>query len=201
MTSGDEPQLGGKLSDDAPMISSVETRAIASARGAYLAGNLNGLLDLLNPDQAARFRRAVVRQALLVARPVLEVSGQGPEREALAMVARWLDRPTQGGELAIRALAADFNATIRRVLPLWGIRMERLIAYFLARSASADSGLAANGARRVVQLVAEHRRQQAPAQAAQAGHPTPRAAVEAAMRWQVEAAWAILQGREPPEAA
>src|SRR5574341_1128439 len=127
MTPHYEPQLGGRPrpdTSDAPMISSVETRTIASARGAYVAGNLNGLIDRLNVDQLERFRRAV-------------------ERQALALVARWLDHPTQGGELAIRVLAADFNATIRHVLPMAPIRMERLIAYFLARSVNHDSSMAA----------------------------------------------------------
>lgn len=196
MPSGDEPQLGGRSADPgdlSPMISSVQTRAIAQARGAYEASNLDALVRLLDAGQALRFRRVVVQQAIHHAAPILAASGEGPERDALAMVSRWLDNPTPGREIRINALAMELNAVIRRVLPIGGIRAERLIAYFLARSASPDRHLAANGAWRVVQLAAESRRERA-------GGPftSPNDAVNAAFRWQVEAAWAILRGRAVP---
>src|SRR5688572_259845 len=63
MTTGDEPMLPNS-SDNSPMISSVLTRVIADARGAYLAGNLKALWDHMNPGQQLRFRQELTRQAL-----------------------------------------------------------------------------------------------------------------------------------------
>jgi hypothetical protein len=44
VTTGNEPMLP-RDHDDSPMISSVQTRAIADARGAYLVGNLDAVID------------------------------------------------------------------------------------------------------------------------------------------------------------
>jgi hypothetical protein len=64
MSTGDEPQLGGRGDDNAPMISSVLTRVIVSARGAYAVGNLDALIRFMTDDQKTHFTQIIVRQAL-----------------------------------------------------------------------------------------------------------------------------------------
>jgi hypothetical protein len=57
------PQLGGQSDDLSPMISSVQTRVIADARGAYLAGNLRTLVDSMTEQQAQTFKHALIQFA------------------------------------------------------------------------------------------------------------------------------------------
>jgi hypothetical protein len=65
MTHDDSPSLGGHSPDDnAPMISSVLTHAIADARGAYLAGNLDALIGHMSTEQRIRFRQLLLEMAL-----------------------------------------------------------------------------------------------------------------------------------------
>src|SRR5574341_1089452 len=95
--SGDEPCLGGLSADLSPMISSVHTRALADLRGAYLAGNLDALLEAMTEPQQRRFQQAVIGQALARASGVLLSEGEGVEREAPGLVARWLADPEGAG--------------------------------------------------------------------------------------------------------
>src|SRR5262245_18471533 len=64
MTTGDKPQLGGQTYDNAPMISGRGTQIIVSARGSYVAGNIDAMIGMRNDEQQKRFRRAVIEQAL-----------------------------------------------------------------------------------------------------------------------------------------
>src|SRR5687767_1631580 len=50
--------------DNALMISGRGTKIIADARGAYLAGNLRGLVGHMEEDQQAKLRAAILRQGL-----------------------------------------------------------------------------------------------------------------------------------------
>jgi hypothetical protein len=61
--SDDAPSLGGQSDDLSPMISSVQTRVIADARGAYLAGNFKALIEMLSDEQQQQFRKVIYRQA------------------------------------------------------------------------------------------------------------------------------------------
>jgi hypothetical protein len=82
MASDDSPQLGGQADDanhDAsPMISSVQTRVIVSARGAYTVGNLEALIELMNDDQQLQFRKIIFRHA---SAKVIQALRQLPEAE------------------------------------------------------------------------------------------------------------------------
>jgi hypothetical protein len=69
--SGDEPELGGQPSENAPMISGWQTHAIAGARGAYLAGNVDRLSYLRPTNQRRRFHHRRVEQSLHDALPLL----------------------------------------------------------------------------------------------------------------------------------
>src|SRR5689334_8070813 len=55
--SGNEPQLERDDSDHAPMISGRGTKIIVSARGAYEAGNLRALIEMMEPDQKLLWKR------------------------------------------------------------------------------------------------------------------------------------------------
>lgn len=86
MTTGDEPQLGGQALDNAhgdnsPMISGRGTRIIVSARGAYVAGNLRALIEMMNDEQRWLFRLALLRQLLAAG------------RENLTLVRSWRSNP------------------------------------------------------------------------------------------------------------
>jgi hypothetical protein len=71
MTTGNEPSLPQPSDDNAPMISGRGTKIIADARGAYLAGNLRALTELMTPDQEQGFREAVLDAAAAVLRTAL----------------------------------------------------------------------------------------------------------------------------------
>src|SRR5688500_8594422 len=92
MASSDEPQIGGQATDNSPMISSVVTKVIADARGAYLAGNLGALWDRMNEDQRRVFQRGLVRQALWYAERLLPPDTEHQvQRACLDAVQRWLE--------------------------------------------------------------------------------------------------------------
>src|SRR5688572_14559890 len=69
--SDDSPALGGRSDDNAPMISSVLTHVIVSARGAYAARNLDALIEFMTAEQRKQFRHAIVEQAYALAHQVL----------------------------------------------------------------------------------------------------------------------------------
>jgi hypothetical protein len=88
MTTGSEPMLPHPT-DDSPMISSVQTRAIADARGAYLAGNLRALHEHMTAEQDQRFSTVILDQAAGVLRLMLtefnlDAPSGNPPLQALA---------------------------------------------------------------------------------------------------------------------
>jgi hypothetical protein len=88
MTTGDESMLprdhDDAQGDASPMISSVQTRAIADARGAYVVGNLKGLITAMSKVQQLRFKEALIQQASFCLHPyILEGS---PESECLELI-------------------------------------------------------------------------------------------------------------------
>jgi hypothetical protein len=92
--SGDEPGLGGQSDDLSPMISSVQTRAIADARGAYIAGNLDALIDAMSDQQKIDFKIGVITRAYPFMQTLLEASPIVTEVPILydlaAQIQRWL---------------------------------------------------------------------------------------------------------------
>jgi hypothetical protein len=72
MTPDNSPSLGGQSNDLSPMISSVQTRVIADARGAYLAGNLHALIHLMTSDQQQQFQQSMLKHTLSTIRLVFE---------------------------------------------------------------------------------------------------------------------------------
>jgi hypothetical protein len=198
----DSPALGGRSDDNAPMISSVETRVIVSARGAYIVGNLPALIPHLTPDQQVALHRAIVAQALYFAEPGITSA----EMEVSALIRRWMDGSVgisdealvdhvfQTGILQtgpnsdlvtpgslhsrIYYARAQTNAVhlLREVLliltwdnlPQYNPLLHILMRTFNYRHFSGD-------VKQALDLT-----------------------LAEAKRWQVEAAWAILQHRDPP---
>jgi hypothetical protein len=97
----DSPALGGRSDDNAPMISSVQTRVIADARGAYLAGNLDALITRMSDEQTNSFKHAIVQWAWAQTIGTRAESGEirlsSPEmHEAGRCIERWLEHPSAG---------------------------------------------------------------------------------------------------------
>jgi hypothetical protein len=94
----DSPALGGRSDDNAPMISSVLTRVIVSARGAYLTGNLRALVRLMREPQVASFKHAIIQNLWDSINPVeriLHLDVRIDELiEAASLVEQWLEHPT-----------------------------------------------------------------------------------------------------------
>jgi hypothetical protein len=99
MSMDDAPALGGQSDDNAPMISSVQTRVIADVRGAYLAGNLDALIERMSDQQRNTFKHAVLQWAweISVQAEADELRLRSPEmHEAARCVERWLTQPIPG---------------------------------------------------------------------------------------------------------
>ena len=75
MTTGDEPMLPQPADDNSPMISGRGTKIIADARGAYLAGNLKALVEFMNEDQHKRFKALLWQEAVTVLRKTFHMVG------------------------------------------------------------------------------------------------------------------------------
>jgi hypothetical protein len=100
MTTDNSPALGGRSDDNAPMISSVLTRVIADARGAYLARNLDALIGLMDPAQKLQFNHTVVQLSFDYVLPVItdmpDSERNYPELlEAMNIVRQWLQQPDE----------------------------------------------------------------------------------------------------------
>src|SRR5687768_5412464 len=98
MTTDDSPALGGRSDDNAPMISSVLTHVIVSARGAYTVGNLDALIELMEPSQKLLFKHRIIQQAFDIVLPVItqmpDTQRNYPELlDVVDSVQEWLARP------------------------------------------------------------------------------------------------------------
>lgn len=176
--SGDEPMLPQPADDNAPMISGRGTRIIADARGAYLAGNLRALVEHMDEYQNRRLKQRVVQQLIF-----LIESSEFAELPLLCSylqaVQSWVNNPTE----EVAAAISDLTIGLHTLAPSPCVSA----VGFLIRLAASNpySLIMANGC-----------------YASIAGHKASIASLAILTnpfgRWQVEAAWAILQGKEPP---
>jgi hypothetical protein len=184
--SDDAPSLGGQSEDNAPMISSVQTRIIADARGAYLVGNLDALIDLLNHEQQMHFRRLIVHHAIEVIDVLTASADFGSDRWAnvfafqrsiLDQTRHWLNNPGIEVRRGVFSVAAN---------NFWGDPPSQNIApLILNATVEPDLRDAAKSVR--IALVNINWQPDQPDSGAQWRN------LEAEARhWQVEAAWAIL---------
>jgi hypothetical protein len=107
MPTGDEPQLSSSQSDDAPMISGRGTAVIVTARGAYTAGNLDKLIEMLDERQQFEMQRIFARHA---AEYLTRVYPQLQESH-FDVVIRWADDPSDANYAAVRALGPSNTFT------------------------------------------------------------------------------------------
>ncbi len=145
------PELGGtkalvQRTGREPLLTGVNSKVIADRRGAYLAGNINALLEAMNETQQTRIKRWCVeiacRRAYAVL-PVFEAAAPTDPRPAEAVTAAraWLlDNTPEATQQARQA--ANEAASASRVLLVntlttvpvegWAARS----AYFAAMAAS-----------------------------------------------------------------
>jgi hypothetical protein len=99
MPAGDEPQLSSE-NDNAPMISGRGTAVIVTARGAYTAGNLDKLIEMLDERQQFEMQRIVARHAAEY------VAGVRPHllEDCCGAVIRWADDPNDANRAAVEAM-------------------------------------------------------------------------------------------------
>lgn len=221
MSTDDSPQLGGLPADNAPMISSVETRVYATLRGAYQAGNLDALIQQMTPAQQLRFRQALVAQALPYAEQALPPDSPGyePERASLAAARRWLADPRPELEdLPLQILVESAHVSVHYYHPddprkirfpsfpergyspnrgraqfsLWtaGLILSPLVAG-LSGSAEWFKIFIVNAVNRSQQDILDllPREQQ---------HARFTRISQIIQRWTLDAAWLVLQDKEPP---
>jgi hypothetical protein len=183
MTSDDSPALGGQPDnnapdDNSPMISGTPTHAIVSARGAYIAANLYALVDLMSADQQQRFRQTLVREVMCCAHPSAFPTGNIIDRFKES-VENWLRNPTSQSAEEPLSILRDSGIS-EDIDDIYADYPEFLLPAFIAQCIShPDAGAAASKVARRLE--------------GRMSSPQPRT-----VRWQVEAAWAILQGKEPP---
>ncbi len=205
ITTGNEPQIGGLPPSNAPMISSIHTRAIADARGAHLAGNFEALVEVMNEGQRRRLRQAMLRQALWHAEKVLSPSAVHGLRSSVEVVRRWLivpgpdDDPPLFNPFAepwlsmhlppelVQSFASDHLPPEAPLLVIYEATW-CMIASRVSRAAEAAIRIAGEAA------ALKHRR----SEEWYAAKSAKRRAKSAARQWQVDAAWAILAGRTLP---
>jgi hypothetical protein len=124
MATGNEPRLSGQgkdTDDNSPMIGSTRTRVILSTRGAYTAGNLQLLIDNMNPQQAMQFKRIYVQQALdavdrLLPPDVLNnISSFLRTKvfsECIKSIRQWLSKPSDRSLKTVQKADTRLEATI-----------------------------------------------------------------------------------------
>lgn len=189
MTTGDEPMLSQPQpgDDNAPMISSVETRAIADLRGAYLAGNLRALIERMDEAQQFRFRQAMVKLGLwLHDQAVFRRESDPPPSEPFFdvfydLIEQWSQQPSEAIVERIRALLFPRNTFV--CFPVvWHYVLGRLVEPL-------DHARLYSTAQEVLELGRDW----------VYDPPLEVTAAEqrAVQQWQLDAAWAILHGNEP----
>lgn len=137
---------------------------------AYQAGDLEGLVKLMSEKQQLSFKRAVVRQTIYYVSKELPLEEEDKgERDFIFLANQWLEQPTQkNAEKASQGVAWDYIDG--------GMRHYHYPSYFLAPAEAAASS--AYGATQCA-LTAS-------------GNDS-----RAAYQWQIIAAWAILNNKEP----
>lgn len=180
--------LQSTISFKASVFASVEARMASRYQGAFLPVHLDILLDRMSDDQLLRFRQALIRQALAILRRAIP-----PDDARLAEVVgaarQWLESPSREqaarfNEMAVSLVRADPRyhhyklldvSSVMRVITLnhaaWICR--RLVGAAALDEPRDDRGLVGD----------------------EWGIGDDEE--EAGLRRQIEAAWAILNGKEP----
>jgi hypothetical protein len=193
MTTGDEPMLPHPADDNAPMISGRGTKIIADARGAYLAGNLHALIEHMDEMKQSSYRQFLQDEAIKILNRVLIAVGlndqiEHPFLQTLNIVVTerssqqfpeiydllWDWQPLEQVKILGEAIALFISIFETRTL--LGVSSDW---YFLIGSAA--NTLHLNQVND--QFLSRFTFGQGEADLRQ---------------WQLDAAWSILQGKEPP---
>jgi hypothetical protein len=183
MPDDNSPQLGGQPSDNSPMISGRGTKIILSARGAYQARNLEGLVGLMTEEERKAHKRAVIGLTLDVfaeqVRQAIE-SGRVHLDGLYRDIERCLDDPTQDDldRLIQRKQALNIHDELEfgldyMILGVLELYAERRADYYNAIIWAFYSGA----------VMDEEVEQQF---------------YHAVWHWQIESAWAILTNQSIP---
>jgi hypothetical protein len=192
MTSGDEPMLPHPTDENAPMISGRGTKVIADARGAYVVGNLGGIIYHLNSNQRLQFQKTIVRAGLSLFARIAPNHREIPLFDNIVQeIDRWLLQPGPKQPSPAAQLLVDRGINGPGVRGFWDDyfvlwTLTNLINYGeriddLTSMAGAVLEMAAGGS--IVNPV----------------YVEDTSGLSQSLRqWFLEVAWAILQNREPP---
>jgi hypothetical protein len=190
MTTGDEPMLPQPGDDNAPMISGRGTKVIADARGAYIVRNLRGMIARMNAEQRILFRRILITQAVRCSQYIAQGNSADDEvaRSLNEAVLKHLESPDQETETAMRRLMRQASSLMN------GTDRTR---HFALRAALVPANQTTSHSH--VGKIAQELAQGTFSIALGLYYVDPvwPHLAQAITSWQIEAAWAILQGKEP----
>jgi hypothetical protein len=187
MNTDNSPALGGQSDDASPMIGSMQTRVFVSARGAYTAGNLHALTEMMHADKSFEFKVAVIRHAYDIVEPYeLEATSSDiyvPELYDLAYrVGVWLQQPDPASLVSLRHTLELFD--FHPISP-----NEHILFYLVRAVAAVKAGQVAEEAALAVSLRLN------------ATHNTDILLLKSAVKqWHLDLAWAILADLASPVA-
>jgi hypothetical protein len=174
------------------MISGRGTQIIADSRGAYLAGNLRALIEGLDADRRFRLRIEYLRLGIHVAESWLRFEDGMRELDALNAVKQWADHPDPNAIPDVYAILDPPQP------PPWtgpeedGVTLQGLIVWVYLGRVMDHPDLAAAAGDALAPLAFRMRD----------AYPGRRAPMESAYakarQWMLDAAWAMLQGKQPP---
>lgn len=173
------------------------------AEAKYRVGDLDGLVRCMTPDQQATWRRALIQQALWYLNAVLT---SPVEQRVLALAERWVQSPSDDTLDELLKLVFESGMLRPLTLPDWQPQSHsQQVQLSLATSPGAEK------IRYLLQaLVADSTEDAASAVTTIAASTVPfsgdagaitgavNAMVAVARRWQLDAAWAVLQDRPFP---
>jgi hypothetical protein len=175
--------------DNAPMISGRGTKIIADARGAYLAGNMYALFDLMNEEQRCQFNRGCLKHLIDLAYREIVAHGITDREQRVfdAFYAGFQDSAdndirellrTEGYVLSIQRRGGEGEPIRDRII--------RVIGRCLIISGSTPIYSAFG------QILSEIRWN-----VGNVSSQTAREYQKALLQWELDSAWGVLHGRPP----
>jgi len=155
------PELSGArddlpISGREPVLTGHNARVLADRRGAYLAGNLKALIEMMSDTQQTRFKQWCIKIAVRKARSLLPIYERHypydrRPRTAVDAVERWLREPTTVNGVAARQ--AGIVADAARIATSWGPRTNDVlyIAMIVTRMIEADAHAVARTVKSILQ--------------------------------------------------
>jgi len=197
VTTGDEPMLPQPADDNSPMISGRGTKIIADMRGAYLAGNLAALIQRMNETQQLSFKTAMLKQPIAYAEWwARNLPPDTPARQLNAAALRLLNQPSEHNRAELEEASLNPHFVDNLTLAQAGER--ELLAANVSAQFAAEFCLIIDDEMSDVPLEEKADWFVTIADTYLAYADVWTIFLKTTRAWQVEAAWAILQGKEPP---